>query len=278
MRQTFTAKINAAFIVLVAAVLVIPTTIFVPNVMAAEYLDSVSQNAKNVKQLTENIVNQQAQANGEAQLTLQRAKVIDQAKAETEQEIKKLNEQKQKEAEEKALAEAKRQAEEAAKREAQAKADAQKKAEQAAQTVASKAIKNPGYLLGVTKPDYKYVSYSVSLTEEDRSVLEHLVMGEAGNQGFVGCALVAQAIRDTMIRDGVPTVEQVRTGYGYCGGLNNNPNQDVLDAIEYIFDQGGAAVQHNLMYFYETRLCSSDWHETQNYVVTYNTTKFFDRV
>lgn len=152
--------------------------------------------------------------------------------------------------------------------------------EQALQYYEQQAVPvlNTGYLIGITQPDYEYRSKAIILSEADRWVLERLVMGEAGTQGFLGCALVAQTIRDTMLQDNIATVEEVRVGYGYCGSLDTEPNQDVRNAVRYIFDEGKAVVQHSLMYFYETTLCSSAWHETQNHIVTYNTTKFFARV
>lgn len=139
------------------------------------------------------------------------------------------------------------------------------------------ATESKDFLLQIDNPDTSYVSYSVELSEYDRDVLEHLVMGEAGGQGFIGCALVAQAIKDTMISDGYPTVDAVRVGNGYCASLDNVPNQDVLDAIEYVFDNGGAAVQHRIIYFYAPDLCDSAFHESQNHVVTYGCHRFFDR-
>ncbi|MBQ8572241.1 MAG: hypothetical protein IJ451_02090 [Ruminococcus sp.] len=139
------------------------------------------------------------------------------------------------------------------------------------------ATESKDFLLQIDNPDTSYVSYSVELSDYDRDVLEHLVMGEAGGQGFIGCCLVAQAIKDTMITDGYPSVDAVRTGNGYSASLNNVPNQDVLDAIEFVFDNGGAAVQHRVIYFYAPNVCESAFHESQNYVVSHGGHKFFDR-
>lgn len=139
------------------------------------------------------------------------------------------------------------------------------------------ATESKDFLLNIDNPDTSYVSYSVELSDYDRDVLEHLVMGEAGGQGFIGCALVAQAIKDTLITDGYPSVDAVRVGNGYSASLDNVPNQDVLDAIEFVFDNGGAAVQHRVIYFYAPNVCESAFHESQNYVVTHGGHKFFDR-
>lgn len=133
------------------------------------------------------------------------------------------------------------------------------------------------YLLDITNPDPSYVSYSITLTDYDRDILERLVMGEAGAEGYIGCCLVAQAIRDTMISDGYKSVEHLRTSMGYYGSLHRTPNEDVLNAIKFIFDEGGAAVQHNIVYFYAPALCTSGFHESQEFVVAHNSHRFFDR-
>lgn len=139
------------------------------------------------------------------------------------------------------------------------------------------ATESKDFLLQIDNPDESYVSYSVELSDYDRDVLEHLVMGEAGGQGYIGCCLVAQAIKDTLINDGYSSVDAVRTGNGYAASLDNVPNQDVLDAIEYVFDNGGAAVQHRIIYFYAPSICESAFHESQNFVVSHGGHRFFDR-
>jgi spore germination cell wall hydrolase CwlJ-like protein len=166
-----------------------------------------------------------------------------------------------------------------AKQTAQKTAKVIEKAAQAAQAKQPAAtVSTSGkYLLDIANPDANYVSYSVSLSDYDRDILERLVMGEAGGEGFIGCCLVAQAIRDTMISDGYKSVEALRTSMGYYGGLYNTPNEDALNAVKFIFDEGGAAVQHNIVYFYAPALCTSGFHESQEFVVAHNSHRFFDR-
>lgn len=130
-------------------------------------------------------------------------------------------------------------------------------------------------LLNTSSPDEKYEGRKVSVTDADRDILERLVMGEAGNQGFIGAALVAQAIRDTIVYKGYSSVESVRRGCGYSGSLSRTPNQDVLDAVKYIFDEGGYAVKHKVFYFYAHRSIRSSFHESRPFVVEYKGHRFF---
>lgn len=125
--------------------------------------------------------------------------------------------------------------------------------------------------------DPTYSGTSVELTTENRYYVEHLVMGEAGNQGFIGAALVAQTIRDTMVDENCYDVLKIKKEHAYAGSLDYEPNEDVLNAVAFIFDRGGMAVQHRLIYFYAPELVSSDFHESQMFIVTYGSHKFFDR-
>lgn len=130
-------------------------------------------------------------------------------------------------------------------------------------------------LVAIAEPDESYKGTVVEVTGEDRRILEHLVMGEAGNQGFEGAAMVAQCIRDTIVYCGLPNVETVRTSCGYSGSMDKEPNQDVLNAVSYIFDEGGVAVKHKMKYFYAPNVVSSSFHESQHFVIEYGGHKFF---
>ncbi len=133
------------------------------------------------------------------------------------------------------------------------------------------------YLLSIKNPDPNYSTKTVTLSAKDRDLLERLVMGEAGGMGFTGCALVAQTIKDTMFYEGVNSVSTIISKYAYTGSTKVKPNQAVKDAVSYIFDSNGSAVQHRLIYFYQSSYCTSKWHETQNFVVSYGGVRFFDR-
>lgn len=129
------------------------------------------------------------------------------------------------------------------------------------------------YLISISNPDYSYNPKPVSLSEYDRAKLERLVMGEAGSMGFNGCALVAQAIRDAMNRSNTSSIDTIISTYQYYAPTNKEPNQDVKDAVSYIFDQNGSAVQHRVLVFYTG---TSGWHETQIYITTCGNVRFFD--
>lgn len=127
-------------------------------------------------------------------------------------------------------------------------------------------------------PEYTYEP--IKITGVNRANLERLVMGEAGDEGFIGAALVAQAIRDTMVFEDEYNVLNIKKQYAYSAPLTKQPNEDTIKAVEYIFDEGQCAVKHRVMYFYAPRWVKnnySDFHESQKFIVEHGGHRFFDR-
>ena len=102
-------------------------------------------------------------------------------------------------------------------------------------------------------------------------------MGEFGSGGFIGAALIAQSVKDAMCFDGYPTVESVIKNCHYTGSTKIGTNDACIQAVSYIFDENKDAVQHRIMYMYNPDMVQSAFHESQNYILTYQTVRFFDR-
>ncbi len=134
-----------------------------------------------------------------------------------------------------------------------------------------------GYLVAIDNPDKTYECAKVTLTDEDRDLLERLCYGEFGSGGFIGAALIAQSVKDAMCFDGYPTVESVIINCHYTGSTDAGTTAVCKQAVSYIFDENHDAVQHRLMYMYNPNLVSSAFHESQNYILTYQEVRFFDR-
>ncbi len=133
-----------------------------------------------------------------------------------------------------------------------------------------------GYLLSIDNPDPNYTTYAIHLSDADRDLAERIVMGEAGSMGYTGMAIVAQCLRDAFVMGGHSDIATVISKYGYYGSTSIKPSETCKDVINYIFDQGGAAVQHRTLVFYSTQYCSSSWHEAQDFVCQYGAVRFFD--
>lgn len=143
-------------------------------------------------------------------------------------------------------------------------------------------IQSQGGLIDIEDPQEAYAkkvaSTKFTVTGADRDLLERLVYGEAGNQGPVGIALVAQCIRDAMLYEGFDSVAEVRTKFQYAGSIYRGTSDLVKEVVAYIFDEGGYAVEHPILYFYAPRNgepTQDGFHETQVFVVQYNRSRFF---
>lgn len=133
-----------------------------------------------------------------------------------------------------------------------------------------------GYLVAIDNPDYSYYpELQITLSEEDRILACQIVQGEAGGEGYKSCCIVAQCLKDTMISLKYSSIKEVQEKCKY-DGWSKEYGEDAIKAVEYIFDQNQSAIAHRVMFFYATDLCASKWHETQNYIVTVNKTRYFD--
>lgn len=132
-----------------------------------------------------------------------------------------------------------------------------------------------GYLMAIDNPDYNYSPTPVKLSDKEYDLICRTVMREMGHQGYIGIAMVAQAFRDAMNAEGYDAFEVVKK-FGYEGPRTMEPNQDTIDAVNFIFKENGSAVQHRLMFYYAT-WGNGAWHETQNFICQYGITRFFDR-
>lgn len=158
--------------------------------------------------------------------------------------------------------------------------DEQKRLEELGRKASARAYsmtQTQGGLVDIANPDPNYKGVPIHITGVDREIAEGLVMSEAGGQGFIGAALVAQCLRDTYLLGNFGSIDEVRRSTGYAGSPNNTPNQDVIDAVAYVFDQGGYAVQHRIIYFYNPNMCKSSFHESQDFVIEYLSHRVFDR-
>ena len=140
----------------------------------------------------------------------------------------------------------------------------------------SSAAPAAGFLMGIDNPDAGYSGTVVSMSDEEREYCERMVMGEAGYTGYTGMALVAQCIRDTYVAGNYSSVADVIRSNGYYGSTSIEPTETRKEVVSYIFDQGGSAVQHRIQVFYASDICTSEWHESQNYVCSYGYQRFFD--
>lgn len=113
------------------------------------------------------------------------------------------------------------------------------------------------------------------LSDYERYIVECVVMGEARGESYEGKVLVAQCILNACLIDGLQPSE-VRKQFKYAG-WNENPSEEVKQAVSAVFDDGYKVTEEPILYFYAPSLCKSSWHETQRYILTEGCHRFFAR-
>ena len=113
------------------------------------------------------------------------------------------------------------------------------------------------------------------LTEEERDLVERVVMGEAGGEEYIGQQAVAQCILNACYITGnrpAGVIESLQY-------TSHRPEatQSVIDAVSSVFDYGVKLLPETAVYFYCPELVYSEWHETQQYICTIGCHRFFER-
>lgn len=114
------------------------------------------------------------------------------------------------------------------------------------------------------------------LTDEERDLVERVVMAEAGGEAYVGQLAVAQCILNACLLDDLRPAEVIEE-YTYTTA-RPDPTKSVKKAVAAVFDDGVTVFDSAVVYFYAPGLCRSRWHETQDYVTTIGCHRFFREV
>lgn len=130
----------------------------------------------------------------------------------------------------------------------------------------------PAYTLPET-PEIISIEPYFPLTDEERAIVECVVMGESGGEPYEGQMLVAQCLLNACLKDGLQPSE-VRTRYKYSG-WNESPTESVQEAVRAVFDVGETITDEPILFFYAPKWCNGSWHETQIFVCEVGGHKFF---
>ncbi len=113
------------------------------------------------------------------------------------------------------------------------------------------------------------------LSESERRIAECIVQGEAGGEDLKGKMLVAQCLVNACIESNIqPSQARVQLKYA---GWKENVSDETRQAVREVFDNGYQVVSEPILYFYAPKLCTSKWHETQDFVIEHGCHRFFAR-
>lgn len=111
------------------------------------------------------------------------------------------------------------------------------------------------------------------LTDAERWEVASVVTSEATGEPFAGMVAVAQCILQAAEDEGIRPPE-VFTAYKYTKH-RPEPSEEALEAVQAVFDFGHVATDEPIKYFYNPAIARSEWHESQEHVLTINNHRFF---
>ena len=112
-----------------------------------------------------------------------------------------------------------------------------------------------------------------TITDEERYELASVITAEAVGEPYAGKVAVAQCILQACEDDWIRPLEALER-YTYST-RRPEPTDEALEAVAAVFDFGHVVTAEPIKYFYAPDLASSEWHESQVYVMTINNHKFF---
>lgn len=122
-------------------------------------------------------------------------------------------------------------------------------------------------------PDNVATSARYEITTEERGLLESVVTAEAVGEPFAGQVAVAQCILNACEKDGIRPLEAL-TKYKYAKN-RPEPAGTVPEAVAAVFDDGWYVTTEPILYFYAPDRVTSNWHESQDFVIEINGHRFF---
>lgn len=131
---------------------------------------------------------------------------------------------------------------------------------------------------------YRY-AYLIHLTDSERYTVYSVLAGEVGNASYRDKLLVAQCFYDGLVYNKCTPKQLANSQYdGYkdfnkfkeeCIKYNKTYYEDIIKAVEEVFDKGNVPVDEFILYFYGYKGYTSKWHETQKLVEQTDVHKYF---
>lgn len=131
---------------------------------------------------------------------------------------------------------------------------------------------------------YRY-AYLIHLSDSERYTVYSVLAGEVGNASYRDKLLVAQCFYDGLVYNKCTPKQLANSQYdGYkdfnkfkeeCIKCNKTYYEDIIKAVEEVFDKGNVPVDEFILYFYGYKGYTSKWHETQKLVEQTDVHKYF---
>lgn len=124
----------------------------------------------------------------------------------------------------------------------------------------------------------EHIETAFQLSDEERYIVEQVVMSECGNEPYEGIVAVAQCIYNTSVHKNMSPAAVVQVPGQYASMSSKEANDNVKEAVSQVFDSEEFYVEEPIMFFYAPKYSAGTWHESSpnlEYVCTIGGHKFF---
>lgn len=123
-------------------------------------------------------------------------------------------------------------------------------------------------------PPQEHRDSGYELNDTERMMVERIVMCEAGGEGERGQMMVAQCILEGMLRYNY-SIDEYIENYKVMITSYSNVTDEVKNSVSRVFDNGERVIEEKVDLWYNPAITPSDWHESQEYVTTIGSHRFF---
>ena len=145
-------------------------------------------------------------------------------------------------------------------------------AQETSAVLTTETVSEDPHTVVAPKPDYD--DAVLELSDYERETVERIVMCEAGGEGERGQMMVAQCIREGMLRYDFSIDEYIDT-YKVMLTSYSNVTDEVRTSVSRVFDNGDRVTEERADLWYNPAITQSKWHEEQKYVTTIGSHRFF---
>ena len=124
----------------------------------------------------------------------------------------------------------------------------------------------------------EHIETTFQLSDEERYIVEQVVMSECGNEPYEGIVAVAQCVYNTAVYKNMSPAAVVQVPGQYASMSSKDANGNVKKAVSQVFDSEEFYVEEPIMFFYAPKYSAGTWHESSpnlEYVCTIGGHKFF---
>ena len=112
------------------------------------------------------------------------------------------------------------------------------------------------------------------LSDSERVTVERIVMCEAGGEGTEGQMMVAQCIKEGMLRYHY-SIDEYIFHYSVMLTSYSNVTDEVRESVSRVFDDNERVTDEKADLWYNPAITPSQWHEEQEYITTIGSHRFF---